>query len=107
MKWFDRWFVRKCKWAWDNRDFADIAEQPTPAGHILGSGRSVPVEVEETWSDGLRINVRKVIGGSVVSFRTYDRIKDRSDERHYIITDEQEFDRELGKIITMESMRQT
>ena len=57
--------------------------------------------------EALGINVRKVIGGSVVSFRTYDRARDRSDERHYIITDEQEFDRELGKIITMESMRQS
>jgi hypothetical protein len=48
-----------------------------------------------------------VIGGFVVSFRTYDRIKDRSDERHYIINDEQDFNSELGKMITMESMRQS
>jgi hypothetical protein len=52
------------------------------------------------------MNVRKVIGGFVISFRTYDRKNDRSDERHYIITDEQDFNVELGKMITMESMRQ-
>ena len=107
MKWFDRWFVRKCQWAWDNRDFADIAEQPSTAGARLGSGRSVPVEVEETWSDGLRINVKKMIGGYVIGFRAYDGKMDRSYERHYIITDEQDFNTELGKMITMESMRQS
>lgn len=69
--------------------------------------QDVCTEESPGWSDGLRINVKKVIGGSVVSFRTYDRVKDRTDERHYIITDEHEFDRELGKIITIESMRQS
>jgi hypothetical protein len=68
------------------------------------------ISIEEDsapWQDGLRINIKKVIGGFVVSFRTYDRVRDRSDERHYIITDDQDFNTELGKTITLESMRQT
>jgi hypothetical protein len=104
MKWFDQWFVRKCRWAWENRDIADVAESPrarTSTTHL------VIQEDEAPWSDGLRITIKKMIGGFVVSFRTYDRIKDRSDERNYIITDEQDFNSELGKIITMESMRQS
>ena len=104
MKWFDRWFFRKCKWAWENRDMAEI---PTDCVPTLNKLRGQQIEVEESWGDGLRINLKKVVGGYVVSFRTYDRIKDRSDERHYIITDEQDFERELGKMITLESMRQT
>jgi hypothetical protein len=104
MKWFDRWFVRKCKWAWDNRDIAD-----RPETSRIGSARPIP-QVEEDmtpWNDGLRINVKKMIGGYVVSFRVYDRKTDRSDDRAYIITDEQDFNTELGKMITMESMRQS
>jgi len=103
VKWFDRWFVRKCKWVWDNRDIAEVAEslRSTSTKHL------VLQEDETPWSDGMRITIKKMIGGFVVSFRTYDRIKDRSDERNYIITDEQDFNSELGKIITMESMRQT
>jgi hypothetical protein len=105
MKWFDQWFVRKCKWAWENRDVIeqDITEQQTKRT----IGMQLVSTEDSSWGDGLRINVRKVIGGSVISFRTYDRIKDRSDERHYIITDEQDFNSELGKMITMESMRQS
>ena len=100
MKWFDRWFAQKCKWAWEtaqkNRDDSDRPEV-----------RQLVETSDTPWNDGLRINVKKVIGGSVISFRTYDRIKDRSDERHYIITDEQDFNSELGKMITLESMRQS
>jgi len=105
MRWFDQWFVRKCRWAWENKDVVeqDITEEQ--ATRRLGM-QLVSTE-ENSWGDGLRINVRKVIGGSVISFRTYDRTKDRSDERHYIITDEQDFNSELGKMITMESMRQS
>ena len=105
MKWFDRWFARKCRWAWENRDMADIPQDCVPSTNKL-RGQSI-LEVEESWGDGLRMNVRKIIGGYVVSFRVYDRRADRSDERHYIITDEQDFERELGKMITLESMRQT
>lgn len=100
MKWFDRWFARKCKWAWETA-------QKNPDDPDRPEVRQLVEKSDAPWGDGLRINVKKVIGGSVVSFRTYDRVKDRSDERHYIITDEQEFDRELGKIITLESMRQS
>jgi hypothetical protein len=70
------------------------------------SASMIPIcEESPTWSDGLRITVKRVIGGNIVSFRTYDRRRDESNERHYIITDDQDFDRELGKMITMESMR--
>jgi hypothetical protein len=105
MKWFDRWFYRKAKWAWDNRDEieADVPHSITKAGR---ANQLIAVE-DESWGDGLRINIKKMIGGYVVSFRCYDRVRDRSDERHYIITDTQDFERELGKIITLESMKQT
>ena len=104
MKWFDQWFVRKCRWAWDNRDLVDVS---TSTNKLRGSGLIAVEDDSPPWSDGLRINIKKVIGGYVVSFRTYDCIKDRSDERHHIITDEQDFNQELAKMITLESMRQS
>lgn len=102
MKWFDRWFARKWRWAYDTRDEIELV---TLSG--AKSARPVPQDIADDWEDGLRISIKKMIGGSVVSFRTYDRRTDRSESRHYIITDEQDFTTELGKIITMESMRQT
>ena len=102
MKWLDRWFARKWRWAWDNQDeIGLVVSNSTKPRAISGAIES------EDWEDGLRITIKKMIGGSVVSFRTYNRRTDRSKSRHYIITDEQDFNTELGKIITMESMRQT
>lgn len=103
MKWFDQWFMRKSRWAWENRDMVDI-----PTTNKLRGGALIAMEDDSLpWNDGLRINIKKVIGGFVVSFRTYDRAQDRSDERHHIITDEQDFNQELAKMITLESMRQS
>ena len=55
--------------------------------------------------DGLSITVRSAIGGRVVTFRHYDRKTDRSYHRLYVVPEDQDFERELGKMITLESMR--
>ena len=55
--------------------------------------------------DGLSITVRAAIGGRIVTFRHYDRKTDRSNHKLYIVPEDQDFERELGKMITMESMR--
>jgi len=82
MKWFDRWFFRKWHWAWENKERDEFRlQQAKPA-------RSCSILApDEAWEDGLRIGIKKMIGGYVVSFRIYDRVRDRSDDRHYIITD--------------------
>ena len=97
MKWFDEWFYRKSKWAW-NRD-RDEAKVPSPVGLATAE------EDLHRLNDGISFHIKTVIGGRLVTVRSYDPHKDRSDHRTYVITDEQEFDRELGKIITLESMR--
>jgi len=55
--------------------------------------------------DGLSITVRSAIGGRIVTFRHYDRKTDRTNHKLYIVPDDQDFERELGKMITLESMR--
>lgn len=100
MKWFDRWFARKCQWAWENKH--EIEQDCYPI-----SKASLVVEETPDWGDGLRINVKRVNGGHIISFRSYDRKTDRSEDRHYIITTEQDFNNELGKLITLESMKQS
>jgi hypothetical protein len=104
MKWFDRWFKKKCIAAWNSRDDGDEVltnSKVSRAGSMLVSSSSE----EEPWGDGLRINVKRIHGGTVVTFYRYDTHKDRSDNRHYIIHEDADFNTELGKLITMESMR--
>jgi hypothetical protein len=49
--------------------------------------------------------MRKAIGGKIITFRHYDNKTDRHNYKLYIIADDMDFDKELGKMITMESMR--
>ena len=101
MKWFDLWFIRKSKWAWENKYLID-SNGPSES-IIVGRGND---DDPHDLNDGLRINLKKVIGGSIVTFRNYDKKLDRSENKTYIITSDQDFNVELAKIITMESLRQ-
>jgi hypothetical protein len=105
MKWFDRWFYRHAKKAWESRDeMEELAAQSMTSAQRsikIGQDRDDPHDLLE----GLRIVIKKVIGGTLVTFRHYDSRTDRADQRTYIITEEQDFEKELGKCITMESLR--
>ena len=65
--------------------------------------RSNPDSIDS--QTGLNITVLPAIGGKVITFRHYDRRTDDSQLRHYVIHDELDFERELGKMITLESIR--
>ena len=41
MKWLDRWFFRKWQWAWENRDIADVIQQPSTTINKLDNGRAI------------------------------------------------------------------
>ena len=54
---------------------------------------------------GIRLAAYKANGGMVVETNFYDRIKDRSHRTLHIITDDQDLGKEIGKIITMETLK--
>jgi hypothetical protein len=54
----------------------------------------------------LRFNVYHANGGRVVEINNYDRQKDRHKRSLYVITSDQDFGREIDKIITMEALKQ-
>jgi len=93
-------------WRYIYRKIQDLNNDPSPSEEIR-SNRIGTVRARDDFEtdQGLNMNVFKAIGGRIVSFQHYDRKTDRSNRTVYIITDEQDFERELGKIITMESMR--
>jgi len=102
MKWFVRWFVKQ----------AQKLESEDREARVYGSGNSIGMATAKLsrasdvdTDEGLNITVRKAIGGRIVSFRHYDHKTDRHNHRLYVIPDELDFERELGKMITLESMR--
>ena len=99
MKWVKRLIYR---WYQDGRDMYD--EEPATLSKSLRNRvtiRSNDIDSEE----GLNITVRKAIGGKIVTFRHYDHKTDRTSHKLYVVPDDLNFDKELGKMITLESMR--
>jgi hypothetical protein len=54
----------------------------------------------------IRFNVYKASGGTIIETSFYDRHKDRHNASLHIITDDQDLGKEIGKIITMETLKQ-
>ena len=102
MKWFKRMVA---KWVKEDYENISIAE----ASHLIKPRRGGLTTASDSIDGhaGLNITVMNAIGGKIVTFRHYDRRKDDSQWRHYVIPDELDFERELGKMITMESIRQS
>lgn len=101
MKWFKRWFANKCREAWEEarQDSEMVPPKNASRGLVAIGGRNFDTD------GGLSVQLFKAIGGRIVVFNNYHEKTDRHVRTTYIITDEQDFERELSKIITLESMR--
>lgn len=105
MKWFDKWFQKKV--------LQSMVEQDREEVKVAGIGYNLSkslVSVSKSDSidseKSIRFTVSKASGGMVVETNFYDRQRDRSQFGLYIIRDDQDLGTELGKIITMESLKQ-
>ena len=101
MKWVKRMIVR---WAQEDQ-YSDQVEKyglSRPEPSTSTGSNSVNIDSHT----GLNITVMPAIGGKIITFRHYDRRKDDNQFRHYVIPDDLDFERELGKMITLESIRQ-
>ena len=97
MKWFNKWFAKKCVEAWDSRHDSE-AIPVTKAGLIRGGHNSIE-------SNGMNFTVYRASGGHIIETRTYDRHKDRNNHGLHIITDDKDLGDEIGKIITYENLK--
>lgn len=70
-------------------------------------GRAISVRESDDPDGEKAMNLRIWIanGGRVIQTTRYDRVKDRANSSMYVITDEQDFGREIDKIVTMEGLR--
>ena len=96
MKW-----LKRLIWQWnqEGRELVEYNDSKPIRSKLTIRGNDIDAD------DGLNITVRNAMGGKIVTFRTYDHKTDRHMHRLYVIPDELDFERELGKMITLESMR--
>lgn len=93
MKWFDKWFSKKCQQAWDNKRTPEM-----PIAKSINSVNSID-------SRGLNFTIYKANGGYVVEYRQYNSRDETSYNKLHIITEGQDLGNEIGKIISFESLR--
>ena len=102
-----RWiWSRFMKWGWDfNHNLRDDDGPQLATSRGLAKARLIRGSDDIDSEQGLNITVRNAMGGKIVTFRQYDHKTDRHSHRLYVVPDELDFERELGKMITLESMR--
>lgn len=94
-------------WRYLFRKMRDVGNEPeeAPRGMAIASGKYATTSSDSDWGDGLNIQVHTAHGGKIITFRKYDRKSDRNNNQVYLIPDDRDFERELGKLITLEAMR--
>ena len=104
MKWFDRWFQRQCRKAWDSAQGLDPFEEAEKAA-IQPSGRVVESR-HRLNRDGMRFQIHRAVGGYVVEY--YDHAKQPGFDytnQLQIVPDDADLGQEISKIIMMETLK--
>jgi len=98
MKWFDKWFYKQSKKAWESHDSV-YARSPTVSPTVTTRSN---IRVER-----LNIQVARATGGYIIQFNRYDGdgFNDVHDSNLYIINDEDDFDTKISSIIKLEMFK--
>ena len=97
MNFLTRWFDRMCRESWERAQ--NMPANPVRNNLVLTEDPGI------NSIDGLQIRLYGATGGQIVEFRKYDRHKDRTDCKLYVINAEQNFSEELAKIVSLEMLR--
>ena len=97
MNFLQRWFDKKVSESWYRAEQATAS--PVRNNLVLTEDPGI------NSIDGLQIRLYGATGGQIVEFRKYDRHKDRTDCKLYVINAEQNFSEELAKIVSLEMLR--
>ena len=109
MKWFDKWFAKKCKQAWEE---ANQPQEAEPAGYAIGVNTPkvrpsrIRGDSDGTLSTrGTQFTLYNANGGNVVELRDYNENTDRITNVLYVIPSDKDLGQELGHIVTMEALK--
>ena len=106
MKWFDKWFAKKCKQAWEEENQPNEVES---AGYNLATAKVRPSRLRDHDNTlntrGTQFTLYNANGGSVVELRDYDPMHDRVNNVLYVIPSDTDLGEQLGHIVTMEALK--
>lgn len=74
-------------------------------GPVQGCDAPVPTRSSRISGSGINFSIYKASGGFILEAYYYDNKKDESRHNLYIITDETNLGEELGRIVTLETLK--
>ncbi len=107
MKWFDQWFYRQAKKAWENKDryeeevYINKATAKAQRGLQLGTAMAIERGSPEG-QDRISFELSTAVGGRILNVRRYDDRKDRHDSQTYVIPNGEDVGERVAKIINLE-----
>jgi hypothetical protein len=107
MKWFDKWFVNKCKQAWENKDRYEEANYIKMEKRSMGT--IGVAQVERGRAEGERrisFELSSAVGGKILNVRQYDDRKDQHNQQTYVIPNGEDIGERVAKIINLELFKQ-
>lgn len=110
MKWFDRWFYRQAKKAWDNKDAYEQNEAERDYKNRISAKMNtlVGAQIERGSPEGqdrITFELTSAVGGRILNVRRYDDRKDRNDNQTYVIPSGEDVGARVAKILNLELLK--
>jgi uncharacterized protein YhfF len=108
MKWFDNWFLKKARWAWNAPQEADEGNNLVMTGNkkahrgLIAKTHHDTTELE---SRGVTFTLYTANGGHVVELRNYDDKTDRFKNSLHVVPHEKDLGEAINHIITYEALK--
>ena len=110
--WFDKWFYKQAKKAWENKDrfeqeevaknYVSIKEMKMSG---LGMGTAMVERGRAEGEDRITFELTSAVGGRILNVRRYDDRKDRHDTQTYVIPSGEDVGARVAKILNLELIK--
>jgi hypothetical protein len=98
MNWFDKWFAKKCKQAWENKNRLEEGSIKMNSVLQVERGRS-------EGTDRITFELSSAVGGKILNVRHYDERRDRHDHQTYVIPTGEDIGERVAKIVNLEMFK--
>ena len=106
MKWFDKWFAKHAKRAWDNaRNTTDYDNSVSSRAVLKSRGIAVPVDRDLESRSSVTFRFHSATNGTVAQVSWYDSARDIHESELYIINSDADFGQEVASIALQHRLR--
>lgn len=107
MSWFDKWFYRQAKKAWDNKDRYEADERKNMIKMATAQVGALTIDRARAEGDNrITFELSSAVGGKILNVRHYDNRTDRHEAQTYVIPNGEDVGERVAKIINLEMFKQ-